>query len=265
MDPVVNGELFDTSSMRRDPAKHWDAARAAHHLGTKEMPYDPFHASREMGQVYTPDVARSLAARGKHYSSLTPESIDRGHGHLEPHEWRDPNGNITPVSYRSPRERQTIMTVHEGALQAPGRIHIGAPDDLGTGVNLSKAKVEFDANHPNELDAHGNVEDSRHPSFAKYAPQRNPDAAKVFAEHGRVVDLHPHTPLHTGQGAWSTGDLSDVRGPMRPDTELPVIMKDGTPYLMDGHHRRAGAAARGETIRARIVNHEQFSGLPGFE
>lgn len=224
-------------SQYQSPLGDWPAARAAHHLGHAEMPYDPYHTRHG---DYTPD---NPAVR----STMQPHEIRRAHQHVEDHEW-DPSGRIEPLEHYDPREGQTIMSIHRGQLHstAPWR---------------ESHRYDREAD-PLELDHHGNVSDERHPNYASHAPQRSPFAAKVFAEHGRDIDIHPHTPLHTAQAAWQTGQLDRITGP-RVDTDtspVPIVLHGGTPYLMDGHHRRAAAAARGQTIRGRVVSSDQFEG-----
>lgn len=213
---------------RRDPKYHWDAARAAHHLGTAEMPYDG-GAARLFGD-YTPELA---AKRPEAFKGVTPERIREAHQHVD-HDthWYEPlDKTMTPHQYRGGAAGQLAMTTHGGELHA----------------NLGR-----------EVDHHGNIEAARdHPDWDVYAPQHNKAAAAVFAEHGREVDLHPHTPLYTAQHADQTDDISGITGP-KVHGSVPVVMHEGMPYLMDGHHRRAAAAARGQVIKARVVSKDQL-------
>lgn len=236
--------LFDEPA-RRDPGLHWDAARAAHHLGRSEMPYDPYWAKQD---GYVP----------RDGSGITPAQVHKAYDPVPDHQYRQQNGELNHEYFYSPRESQTVMTIHEGQLRAPMRIRTNEDLPPADGISLTKpAKIEFDGSHPLELDHHGNAEDTRHPPFRTHSPARNPDVQAVWDEHGRDVTIHPETPLHTGQAAWSTGDISHIVGEIRDDKPIPIIMQGGTPYLMDGHHRRAAAAARGVPIRGRVVTREQ--------
>lgn len=143
---------------------------------------------------------------------------------------------------------------------------------------------------PLELNAHGNVYDPNvnDKLYSRYAPQMGPHAAETFNRHSVPMRLSTSTVLHTLQrdtatfeeqpdGTKRLSSHRNIQGPirqdgewssMRPDGEydheysegpIPIIIHQGRPVLVDGHHRLAEMRGRGMThFNARVFNADQF-------
>lgn len=114
-----------------------------------------------------------------------------------------------------------------------------------------------------ELDPHGNVHEQG-PStlrlYGRYSPDRSAAHADFWREHGRPQQVNTQAVLHTSQESEVTGSHSYISGPL--DRETPaanVLVHNGTPYLLDGHHRVAEHRGRGhDTFPANVVNLDQM-------
>ena len=119
-----------------------------------------------------------------------------------------------------------------------------------------------------ELDYHGNVQDQDSDSkksfnsddYARYGPQISQWHEDVWAKHGETKMLPSTTILHTLQPSYDTGSHARITGPLDKDqAAAQVLVKDGIPEFLDGHHRTAEWRGRGsEEFPARVLNLDQL-------
>ena len=116
------------------------------------------------------------------------------------------------------------------------------------------------------LDYHGNVldEDSKtgfnSDDYAHYGPQQSTMHQKIWDEHGQTKMLPSNTILHTLQPSYDTGNHARISGPLDKDAPAAhVLINQGIPELVDGHHRTAEWRGRGNTeFPARVLNLDQL-------
>ena len=155
-----------------------------------------------------------------------------------------------------------------GDLKSFNSVHSGARENYshgGRGQMVMGTPTEgLDKFH--ELDYHGNVLD--HDSkkgfdsddYANYGPQQTDMHEQVWAKHGKVTMIPSNSILHTLQPSYDTGSHSRITGELRDDEPAAnVLIKNGTPELLDGHHRTAEWRGRGRaSFPARILNLDQL-------
>jgi hypothetical protein len=126
-----------------------------------------------------------------------------------------------------------------------------------TVLPLAGGENEYHVRGPQELDKHGNVfigERINH-LYQQYGPFDKANKG-VWDRHGETRQISASSVIHTGQSATHTGDHSYIDGPLDPKREAAhVLIHQGHPYMMDGHHRTAEYRGRGmETLPARVLD-----------
>lgn len=114
-------------------------------------------------------------------------------------------------------------------------------------------------------DAHGNVAvhgEATRGLYNRYGPFRSESHEQFWQQHARPQQVSSTAVLHTGQPAEGTGSHAYISGPLEKDPEkvhTSIMIHEGTPYLIDGHHTVAEARGRGETsFPARVLNLDQM-------
>lgn len=114
-----------------------------------------------------------------------------------------------------------------------------------------------------QVDRHGNqVDHSRATAdlYSKYGPFLSAKHDQWWNENAPVHQVDSTSLLHTAQPATGTGTHSYVAGPL--DKSSPagsVLIHNGVPHLIDGHHRVAEYRGRGEpSFPARVLNLDQY-------
>ena len=129
-----------------------------------------------------------------------------------------------------------------------------------------------------ELDDHGNAFDPKIKDsvYEKYAPQMGEHNHQVFNENAEPMRLSASTILHTLQHSSTTYEHipraqqvmggpterqghREIQGPIHESTSIPIVIHQGRPILVDGHHRLAEMRGRGMThFNAQVFNADQF-------
>ena len=117
-----------------------------------------------------------------------------------------------------------------------------------------------------ELDYHGNVrdEDSKKgfnsDDYHHYGPQMSTMHQEIWNQHGQTKMLPSKTILHTLQPSYDTGSHARITGPLdKGEPAAHVLINQGIPELVDGHHRTAEWRGRGNTeFPARVLNLDQL-------
>jgi hypothetical protein len=139
------------------------------------------------------------------------------------------------------------------------------PEEIPPRTNYPNAKGQMVIGLKNpeqfhELDQHGNVYDRtfKDRDFKHNGPQfgHNND---VWDKHAKRTMISVNAVLHTGQHADDTGDHSYIHGPLDPNRPTSILVRGGTPWIVDGHHRLAEARGRGDThFSADVLNKDQM-------
>jgi hypothetical protein len=116
------------------------------------------------------------------------------------------------------------------------------------------------------LDYHGNVLDQDRKKefssdhYSTYAPQTSQWHEDVWEKHGETKMLPSTTILHTLQPSYDTGSHDRITGTLKKaEPAAHVLIKNGVPELLDGHHRTAEWRGRGNTeFPARVLNLDQL-------
>ena len=117
-----------------------------------------------------------------------------------------------------------------------------------------------------ELDHHGNVRDEdtkdgfNSDDYHHYGPQMSTMHQEVWNQHGQTKMLPSTTILHTLQPSYDTGSHARITGELRKNEPAAhVLINQGIPELLDGHHRTAEWRGRGAPeFPARVLNLDQL-------
>lgn len=95
-------------------------------------------------------------------------------------------------------------------------------------------------------------------SFNDWGPQMSQENANLWNNPKYTVHKQISTSavLHTGQQSLrDDGKHTHITGPMDPGSTVKILLHEGTPWIVDGHHRLQEARGRGlDLVHAHILD-----------
>jgi len=221
----------------------------------------PIEADKSMNILKMRDTYQNRLRAAYHLNRDTPavELADKG---------------AQAVSLPTPNAKGITVKVHHLNSPAPGGTLPNGAVTSGRRENYSHGgKGQMVMGLPSRglenfqsLDYHGNVRDEDSKSgfdsddYARYGPQMSTMHQEIWNQHGQTKMLPSKTILHTLQPSYDTGNHARITGPLDKDEPAAhVLINQGIPELVDGHHRTAEWRGRGRSeFPARVLNLDQL-------
>ena len=143
------------------------------------------------------------------------------------------------VSRHFGREQSPLEISHEGNVFQGGRWN-AMGRDAGRRIARSRGR---------------NVKDANSNPFADWGPQMGGANKTMWSRYGEDRSISTSAVLHTAQLQIRRPGHDHIRGPMDPSSTVKILLHEGTPWIVDGHHRLMEARGRGlDTVPATVLN-----------